>query len=127
LEKLSEPDTVNKTERQDQGMNKRRKFTAEYKTEVVLKVLSGEEELGAIASRLQINPNQIRAWKAQFVEKAPTLFEDSKAAKEAAEREASLEEEKTAMLKTIGQLTLERDFLMKQAHARNKGVLLQRR
>jgi len=107
-------------------MSKRRKYTAEFKAEIVLQVLTGEEELGTIASRHQINPNQIRTWKAQFLEKAPTLFEDSKIAKETAEREAALEEEKTAMLKTIGQLTLERDFLMEQAHARNKGVLLRR-
>ncbi len=39
--------------------------------------------------------------------------------------EAALE--KAEMLKTIGQLTLERDFLMKQAHEKNKGVLLRRR
>ena len=108
-------------------MSKRRKYTAEFKAEIVLQVLSGEDELGAIASRHQLNPNQIRAWRAQFLEKAPTLFEESKAAKEAAEREAALEGEKAAMLKTIGQLTLERDFLMEQAHARNKGVLLRRK
>jgi len=107
-------------------MSKRRKFTAEFKAEVVLQVLSGEEELGAIASRLQINPNQIRAWKTQFLEKAPTVFDDNKAAKEAAEKAVEAEKEKTAMLKTIGQLTLERDFLMEQAHARNKGVLVRR-
>jgi len=107
-------------------MSKRRRYTAEFKAEIVLQVLTGEEELGAIALKHQINPNQIRTWKTQFLEKAPTLFEDSKAAKDAAEREAALEEEKTAMLKTIGQLTLERDFLVEQAQARNKGVLLRR-
>ena len=107
-------------------MGKRRRYTAEFKAGVVLQVLSGEEELGAIALRHQINPNQIRAWRTRFLEKAPTLFEDSKAEKEAAEREAAQEAEKSAMLKTIGQLTLERDFLMEQAHARNKGVLLRR-
>ena len=104
----------------------KRKFTAEFKAKLVLEVLSGERELGAIASEYQINPNQLRSWKAAFLEKAPTLFEENKAAKEAARQAEQVAEEKAAMLKTIGQLTLERDFLMKQAHERNKGVSLRR-
>ena len=104
----------------------KRRYTAEYKAKIVLELLREEKELGAIAHEYQINPNQLRAWRAAFLEKAPTLFEESKTAREAAEREREATEEKTAMLKTIGQLTLERDFLMAQAHERNKGVLLRR-
>ena len=102
----------------------KRKFTAEFKAELVLEVLRGEKELGEIAQKYQINPNQLRAWKAAFLEKAPTIFEGSKSEKDVAERERKEAEEKTAMLKTIGQLTLERDYLMAKAHERNKGVLL---
>ncbi len=101
----------------------KRKFTAEFKAKVVLEVLSGEYELGEIASGYDINPNQLRTWKAAFLEKAPALFEDSKAAREAARREEEQKAEKASMLKTIGQLTLERDFLMAQAHERNRGYL----
>jgi transposase-like protein len=90
----------------------------------VIEVLRGERELGEIASEHQINPNQLRTWRASFLEKAPTLFEESKETKEAARREAEAAKERAAMLETIGQLTLERDYLMKQAHARNKGVPL---
>jgi putative transposase len=104
----------------------KRKFTAEFKAKVVLEVLSGEYELGEIAAGYDINPNQIRTWKAAFLEKAPKLFEESKTAKEAARREEELAEEKASMLKKIGQLTLERDFLMAQAHERNRGSLRRR-
>ena len=104
----------------------KRKYTAEYKAKLVLEVLTGEEEVGGIALREQINPNQLRNWKNAFLEKAPMIFEESKQAKEAAQREQDAAQEKAAMLETIGQLTLERDFLMKQAHARNKEVLLRR-
>ncbi len=62
----------------------KRKFSAEFKAKLVLEVLSGERELGVIASEHHINPNQLRAWKAAFMEKAPMLFEESKVAKEAA-------------------------------------------
>ena len=101
----------------------KRKFTAEFKAKIVLEVLRGERELGEIAAEHQINPNQLRTWKASFIEKAPALFEESKAAKEAARREEELAAKQAEMLKTIGQLTLERDFLMAQAHERNRGYL----
>lgn len=104
----------------------KRKFTAEFKANLVLEVLRGERELGAIASEHQINPNQLRAWKTAFLERAPMLFEENKQAKEAVRQEQEQADEKAAMLKTIGQLTLERDFLMKQAHERNKGVSVRR-
>ena len=105
----------------------KRQFTAEFKSQLVLEVLRGERELGEIAAEHQINPNQLRAWKATFIEKASTLFEESKTAKKAAEQERKAAEEKADMLKTIGQLTMERDFLMAQSHAKNKEVLLRRR
>ena len=104
----------------------KRKFTAEFKAKIVLEMLTGEKETGSLALLHHINPNQLQTWKRQFLEKAPTLFDGNKAAKEAAEREQAAEEEKAAMLKAIGQLTLERDFLMAEAHERNKGVMLRR-
>jgi len=57
----------------------KRKVTAEFKAKLVPEVLRGEKELSAIATEHQINPNQLRAWKAAFMEKAPSLFEDNKA------------------------------------------------
>jgi transposase-like protein len=102
----------------------KRKFTAEFKANLVLEVLRGERELGEIASEHQINPNQLRTWRAWFLENASTLFEDNKAAKDLERRAEASAREKAAMLETIGQLTLERDFLMKQVQGRGKGVPL---
>jgi transposase-like protein len=101
----------------------KRTFTAEFKARLVLEVLREERELSAIAAEHQINPNQLRAWKTAFLEKAPTLFEGNRQAKESERREKEAAEEKAEMLKTIGQLTLERDFLMKAAHERNRRCL----
>jgi transposase-like protein len=105
---------------------RKRKYTAEFKTKLVLELLSGEREIGEMAQEHQINPNQLRTWRAQFLSKAPTLFEDVKGKKEAARRAEEAEAERASMLKTIGELTMERDFLMRQAHERNKGVYLRR-
>ena len=56
----------------------------------------------------------LRNWKQEFLKNASSVFsqKESKAAKRAEQKkEAALEKEKTKMLKKIGQLTLERDFL----------------
>ncbi len=53
-----------------------RQYTAQYKTKIVLEVLQGERELGEIASENQLNPNMVRNWKREFMEKASMVFED---------------------------------------------------
>ena len=54
----------------------------------------------------------VRNWKSEFLENASTIFENPKKAEKAARRkEEALKKEKETMLKTIGQLTIERDFL----------------
>jgi len=93
----------------------KRKFTAQYKTQVVLELLREETELGTIAAEHEINPNQIRAWRKEFLDKAARVFEETKLEKEAARQMKQLETEKADMLKMIGQLTLERDFLKKKS------------
>lgn len=90
----------------------RNSYSASFKAQVVLAVLSGEKELGAIAAEHNLNPNMVRQWKKDFLENAPMIFEDkAKEEKKAKRKEAALEKKNTKMLKTIGQITLERDFL----------------
>ena len=89
-----------------------RQYTAQYKAKIVLAVLQGEKELGEIASENNLNPNMVRNWKREFLENAAAVFEDpQKEAKEAKKKESAQRKETARMLKTIGQLTLERDFL----------------
>ena len=92
-------------------MGKKRHFTSEFKVKVVLELLREERTLGEIAAEYNINPNQLSTWRREFLEKAPGLFDEPKAikARQKAEREAA--NEKDRLLKTVGQLTMERDFL----------------
>ncbi len=92
-------------------MARRNSYTPEFKTKVVLEVLQGERELGEIAAEYGINPNMLRNWKREFMENASRAFEESRQAKQARRKEAELEKKQAQMLRTIGQLTLERDFL----------------
>ncbi len=89
----------------------RNSYSAEYKAKVVLEVLQGERELGEIAASNGINPNMIRNWKKEFVTNASRVFDETRQGKEARRKEEDLKKKQEQMLKTIGQLTLERDFL----------------
>lgn len=90
----------------------RGKYTPEFKAKIVLEVLRGEQELGAIAAENSLNPNMVRNWKSEFLENASSVFvEHGKAEQEAKRKEAAVAKERDKMLKTIGQLTVERNFL----------------
>ena len=85
---------------------KRRKFTSKFKTKVVLEALSERYTLAQLAERHQLHPNQISQWKKQFLSNADSVFDNgAKTPKEQAD------EEKDKLLKTIGQLKVENDFL----------------
>ena len=94
---------------------KKRTFTPEFKTKTVLEVLKEEKTLSEIASAYSIHPNMLRNWKKEFLEKASSVFEDAKQRKSERQKELETEVEHTQMLETIGQLTLERDWLKKKS------------
>jgi len=94
---------------------KKRTFTSEFKTKAVLEVLREEKTLSEIASAYNIHPNMLRNWKKEFLEKASSIFEDPKLRKDARLKELEIEAEHAQMLETIGQLTLERDWLKKKS------------
>ena len=58
-------------------MAKRRKFTSEFKTELVLEVLSGASSQAEVCRRHNLNEDQLSKWKQQFLEKAPSLFDST--------------------------------------------------
>lgn len=101
----------------------RGKYAPEFKARIVLEVLRGERELGAIAAENGLNPNMVHNWKAEFLENASSIFEEhGKAEREAKRKEAAAAKERNKMLKTIGQLTVERNFLQDCFRAVGKPV-----
>ena len=90
-------------------------YTAKFKADRVIEVLREEEQLGKIAARYNVNPNLLRKWKAEFLEKSSMVFDESRQAREYAARERETEAKQEELLKTVGQLTLERDWLKKKS------------
>lgn len=87
---------------------KRRKFTSKFKTKVVLECLKEIEPLSVLATKYELAPTQISKWKKEFLLNAETVFENGKAK---VQNEAEVERDQ--LLKTIGALKVENDFLKK--------------
>jgi transposase len=84
----------------------RKKYTSRFKTKVVLETLKERSSVAEMAQRFDLAPQQINLWKREFLSKAETVFESkSKSLKSQAQ------EEKDTLLKSIGQLKVENDFL----------------
>ena len=56
----------------------RRNFSPEFKAKLVLEVLKGEKELNVIATKNNIQPNLLRNWKKEFLDKASIVFDESR-------------------------------------------------
>lgn len=101
----------------------RGKYTPAFKAKIVLEILQGEQELEAIAAENNLNPNMVRNGKAEFLEHASSIFEErGKSERETRRKEATAAKERDKMLKTIGQLTVERNFLQDCFRAVGKPV-----
>ena len=90
--------------------NKRRQFSAEFKVKLVLEVLKNEKPLNQIAQENNITPKNLINWKKQFLENAEIAMEPAKAVKEYKEQIKELEKKVDKYAKTVGKLTVERDW-----------------
>ena len=81
---------------------KRRRFTAEFKKRVALEALREHDTVQAIASRYEVHPNQVSAWKRQAVEGLEEVF-SGPGSKRGGEHEATIRD----LHAKIGELTVE--------------------
>lgn len=92
----------------------RRNFSAKFKSDLVLEVLKGEKELNVIATENDIQPNLLRNWKKEFLEKASVVFDDSRE-ENIKEKLSEERKEKAAYARKVGQLTMQVDWLKKKS------------
>ena len=94
-------------------MRNRRTFTSEFKTERVLEVLTGDFTPAEVCRRHQLNPQQLAAWKAEFLANASLVFQRDHESEVLAERVHELE-------RVVGRLTLELDAAKKVSRFLNQ-------
>lgn len=87
-------------------MMKRRKFTSKFKTRVVLEILKERQSISELAQKHELHPQVLHKWKRDFIANAEGVFE-----KKIKSAKTEQQEEKERLLKTIGSLKVEVDFL----------------
>ena len=90
----------------------RRNFSAKFKSELVIELFKGEKDLNIIATENNIQPNLLRNWKKEFLDKASVVFDDTR--EDNLKEKLALErKEKAEYAKKVGQLTMQVDWLKK--------------
>ena len=89
-------------------MRTRRQFTADFKAQRVLEVLSGRKSAAAVCREYQLKPDLLTRWKADFVTHAAAVFAGNEASQQAEQRIAELE-------RLVGRLTVELEVAKKAA------------
>ncbi|WP_302664676.1 transposase [Alloyangia pacifica] len=87
---------------------KRKNYGAEFKAKVALEAIRGELTVAELVAKHGVHQTLINTWKRQALEGMSAIF-SGKAEAKAAEKEGEIEK----LHAKIGQLVVERDFLVK--------------
>lgn len=79
----------------------KKKFLCKFKSELVIELLRGEKDLNTIAAENNIQPNLLRNWKKEFLDKASVVFDDTRE-ENLKEKLASERREKAEYAKKLG-------------------------
>lgn len=78
----------------------KRSFTAAFKSEIVLAILSGSRSMAEICREHRLKPELVSLWKKTLLNRLPSVFAKSSGDEHAERRVAELE-------RLVGRLTLE--------------------
>lgn len=95
-------------------VSNKKKFLSQIQIRLVIELLKGEKDLNTIATENNIQPNLLRNWKKEFLDKASVVFDDTR--EDNLKEKLSLErKEKAEYAKKVGQLTMQVDWLKKKS------------
>ena len=93
-------------------MRKRRNFSPEFKSRVVLEMLTEQKSAAQASREYGIKDSVLSRWKQEFIERSATLFETGKSKDTRDERIAELE-------RMIGRLAMELEMSKKVSRFMN--------
>ena len=91
---------------------KRITYTADFKAKVIIELLEEDITVNELASKYDLLPKNIHNWKQQFLSNACLAFDKSSVVKEYKQEIDELKKDKDATSKKLGEVIVERDFLM---------------
>ena len=90
-------------------MNKRKRYSSEFKAKVALEALKEQKTLSELANQYQIHSVQISTWKKQLLDGSSSIFKNSKNNNQ--KKQQNLE---AHLYQEIGRLKIELDWLQKK-------------
>jgi transposase-like protein len=94
-------------------MSKNRTFTPEFKTQVVLQVLTGIKSTTEVCREHQLQPTVFYRWRDEFLQNAPRVFERQ-------DRSPQADQQRIAELEQmVGRLTLQLEIAKKASSLLN--------
>ena len=91
---------------------KRKRYTPEFKSQIVLEILKEEKTMSQIASEHGIHVNQLHKWKTQFLQEMPHIFK--KQNKDQEKMKADYEEKIENLYAEVGKLTTQLSWVKKK-------------
>ena len=96
-------------------MSKKRKtYSSEFRSKLVLEVLKNDKTINEIASQYEVLPKSLREWHKQFLENMSLAFDKSEVVKEYKNEIETLKKSNDNLAKKVGNLTIEKDFLVEK-------------
>lgn len=93
---------------------KKNAYNAEFKSKVVIELLTGQYILNELAAKYQIAPSTLSGWYKQFQEGAAEIFRRGPSEQEKILEEK--EQEIAVLQQKVGRLIIERDWLKQKSH-----------
>ena len=91
--------------------NKRKVYSAEFKTKIVLEVLRDTQTVSEISVKYNVTPKNIHNWKVAFLSNAELAMDPSKSVAKYKKDNSELQTQLDDYAKKVGQLTLEKEYL----------------
>src|SRR5699024_6785231 len=92
---------------------KRKSYTPQFKSQIVLEILKERKSMSQIASENETHVNELPKWKTQFLQEMPQVFE--KQNKDLEKMKVDYEKQLESLYSEVGKLTTQLSWLKKKS------------